>query len=276
MTMQAAVYATTGSDDVLGVQAVPVPEPGTGEVRVKVAACGVNPVDRIGMRGTYPVNPMPHIPGCEAVGTVDAVGPGVSEARLGERVVVAFKLFDGQCRACLTGHEETCEHGGIFGIKTNGGYAQYCVAPVQNLVRLPDGLSFLDAASLALAGATAWHMMLTRAQVQAGEHVVVFGATGGVGSTAVQIARLAGAHVVAVVSPGKRGAVDKLGAEHVFELGPDLVSNVRKVTGGGADVVCNPIGTAVWGESVEVLALNGRWTTCGVLTGDRAELAIRP
>ncbi|HEY3999114.1 MAG TPA: alcohol dehydrogenase catalytic domain-containing protein [Candidatus Xenobia bacterium] len=267
-----------GPDSLRQVDDAPVPEAGYDEVRLQVAACGVNPVDKIFMSGTYPVTPRPHIGGIEMAGTIDQIGAGVTGLSVGTRVGVSFRRFCGLCRSCQRGDEVDCERlGGILGGVSNGGYAEYAVVPAANALPLPDTLTFSDAASLVLSTATAWHMMVDRARVSVEDRVVVFAASGGVGSAAVQIARLSGAFVVAVAGRGKTDDVKALGAHVVFERGQaGLVEAIRQATDGGADLVCNPVGAGIWQESIGVLRNGGRWTTCGVLAGDQVQFMLRP
>mgnify|MGYP001770716415 FL=1 len=271
--MRAAVFDKPGIDN-LRVMDVEAPKPGPNEVLIRVKFAGVNPVDYFTInRGG---KPMPHIPGAEFAGVIEEVGANVRGVDVGDEVVVYNRLFDGSCRYCLIGHEELCVNGGLIGVVTNGGFAEYAVVPATNAIRVPRGVSLDEAATLPVGALTAWHMVFDRAGVRAGELVVVFGATGNVGSYAVQFAKLAGATVVAVSRrAGKvRDVLMGLGADYVV-MPEEAQALVNELSNGlGADLVIDAVGQATWNLSFQLVARYGRWVTVGALTGGDVTLNL--
>ncbi|WP_252901751.1 alcohol dehydrogenase catalytic domain-containing protein [Vulcanisaeta sp. JCM 14467] len=253
---------------------VETPKPGPNEVLIRVKFAGVNPVDYFTInRGG---KPMPHIPGAEFAGVIEEVGANVRGVDVGDEVVVYNRLFDGSCRYCLVGHEELCVNGGLIGVVTNGGFAEYAVVPATNAIKVPRSVSLDEAATLPVGALTAWHMVFDRAGVRAGELVVVFGATGNVGSYAVQFAKLAGATVVAVSRKAGRvrDVLMGLGADYVVT--PDEAQAlVNELSNGlGADLVIDAVGQATWNLSFQLVARYGRWVTAGALTGGDVTLNL--
>lgn len=250
---------------------VPVPSPGAGEVLLAVKACGLNQVDLLTRAGQTPAPvPLPHISGTEVAGEIVAVGPDVTDWKPGDRVVVDPILHCGQCAACRVGNTNMCRHSRVFGVQTPGGYAEYAVAPARQLLALPGKLSYLEAASVAVTGPTAWHMLRRRADLRLGEDVLIIAAGSGIGVLGMQIAALAGARVIATA-----GSEDKI--RQARALGADLVVNhsdpswpdqVRDFTGGrGVDIVFEHVGKATWAGSLKALARGGRLVTCGGHSG---------
>jgi len=220
---------------------------------------------------------MPHISGSEITGEVAALGEAVTGLVVGQRVAIAPWLFDGTCEFCLRGDESLCLKGDIIGLSSQGGYAEYVSVPAINVVPLPATLSFEDAASLTLAAITAWRMLVHRARVRPGEDVLVLGAGSGVGSAAIQIARLMGARVIATASgPAKLQRARALGADDVIYWTRENVRDeVRRITGKrGVDVVVEHVGQSTLETSLAVLARGGRLVTCGATTGDEGEIDI--
>jgi NADPH:quinone reductase-like Zn-dependent oxidoreductase len=278
VAMKAMVFDRPGGTEGLREAELGIPEPGPSEVLVRVAYCGVNPLDRIVLSGAYPAKPMPHILGSEVGGRIETVGRDVEELQPGDGGVVYNRLFDGQCTNCLAGHEETCARGGLLGVVTQGGYAEYMVVPAANFIPIPERVKLEAATAATLSGHTAWHMVLSRARVAPGEWVCIFGATGAVGSYALQLATLAGARAIAVTRDERHAdGLKDLGAQVVVvEEGDGVTRKVVEATGGqGADVVVDPVGRATWASSFACVATNGRWTTCGALTGAEVGLDLQ-
>lgn len=274
--MKAVLFEKPGTTSRLKLAEVDRPVPREDEVLLRVRYCGVNPLDLLVLSGTAPARPMPHILGSEVAATVEQVGPDAVGLAEGQEVVVYHRLFDGTCPHCLRGEEQTCVNGGIVGVGTQGGYAEFLKVPAANALPLPAGLSREVAAAAALSAPTAWHLVLHRGRLTAGETMVVFGASGGVGSFAVQTGHLAGARVIAVTRDiDKASYLEELGADTVLESGEDVAKWVRDATDGlGADLVVDPVGRSTWPGSFASVAPNGRWATCGALTGRRVELDL--
>jgi 2-desacetyl-2-hydroxyethyl bacteriochlorophyllide A dehydrogenase len=276
-TMRAAVVRPPQG---WALERLPVPKPLPGQVRIRVAYCGVNHLDRMIAEGTLPSGaPTPAIPGSEVSGVVDEVGEAVADLDPGTPVVVAPYLFCGSCAVCRQGRETVCPQGTIVGLGTPGGYAEYVVVPRANVIPVPQGMSLRTAAALPLAAATAYRMLFTQAQLKPGEWVLVVGAGGGVASAALRLARLAGARVLAVThSPGKVERARADGALKVFLAdppAPELATLVRQATGGhGADVVVDPLGSGYLDAGLRSLARGGRWVTCGTYTGMQASVNL--
>lgn len=277
--MKAVTFHDYGPPSVLRYEDVPEPKLGGGEVLIRVRACGVNRLDLLVREGKTPVKPpLPHISGSEVAGEIVEMGPGTSGHAPGQRVVIAPYLSDDRCEYCLKGEETTCIRGDILGLVSNGGYAEYVKAPITHVLPIPDGVPYADAAAMTLSAPTAWHMLIDKAQIQPGETVLVLSAGSGVGSAAVQIARMAGAHVLATIgSEEKRAQAVELGADEVInynEVG-DFSPVVRRITGKrGVDVVVEHVGSDTWEQSLRSLARNGRLVSCGATSGVRGTIDI--
>lgn len=179
---------------------VPVPAPGPGEVLLAVKACGINQVDLLTHDGQTPQPvKLPHISGTEVAGDIVGLGEGVSGWQLGQAVVLDPILHCGQCVPCRAGETNQCRHSRVFGVQTPGGYAEYVAAPARQLLALPTGMSHAQAASVAVTGPTAWHMLHRRAELRVGQDVLIVAAGSGIGVIGTQIAKLAGARVIATV-----------------------------------------------------------------------------
>lgn len=281
--MRAVQITAFGGPEGLQLVEVPRPEPGANEVLVRVVRSGVNPVDRSQLTGRWQWLRLPHIPGSEIAGTVEAVGPGVSDITPGQRVGVALRLFCGRCPYCLRGEEQQCMADprtsvspAIPGAFTEGGYAEYTVVPAANAIPLPDAVDFDAACAATLDGVTAWHMV-DRARVQPGDRVLVVGASGGLGTFFLQMCRLRGAVPYAVTGSSSHSATfEELGAEAVIDrTSQEVAAEARRLTGGrGVDVVLDPTGAASWQASIAALARGGRYATCGILTGAEVTLNL--
>ena len=275
--MRAAVFHQNGGPEVLAVEEMPTPRPGPGEVRIRVVASSMNHLDLWMRRGLPFEIPMPHIGGSDVAGTVDALGPGADPSWLGRRVVVDPSLnYDWYGLARLAGTRARPLE--IVGEHTQGGFAEYAVAPVANLVEIPDGVACEVAAAAALVGVTAWHGLMVRGALRAGERVLVTGASGGASTMAVQYARIAGAEVFAVTSSEENvRRVRELGAHHVFDRkAGDWARELFLATGKrGIDLCLDSVGEAIWPSLVRSLAVRGRLVTFGATTGATGKFDIR-
>lgn len=255
---------------------VPVPSLTQGEVLVKVAACGVNRIDVWARSGRYKTS-LPHVLGTDFAGEVVEAGPGVEGVGPGLRVVGYPVLSDGTCPYCRGGKPNLCLNRGFVGVATDGAYAEFVKLPAANI--LPAGLLDLTvAAAMPVDFGTAWSGLASRAKVGPGDAVLVWGAAGGLGHAAIQIAKLLGAVVIAAVGDaGKADFVRSLGADHVVDYGSsDIVGAVRSLTGGlGASVVFDHVGGETWGRSMECLARDGRMVTLGLTSGPKSEVDVR-
>ncbi|MBI3724984.1 zinc-binding dehydrogenase [bacterium] len=267
--------------DVLRFEERPVPEPGPGEARIRVAACAMNHLDTWVRRGvpghTFP---LPIVPGCDIAGTVDALGAGVANARVGDRVAVAPGVSCGACRACLSGSDHLCRSYGILGEHRDGGYAEAVIVPARNLIPIADSMTFPEAASISLVFLTAWHMLVLRSELRPGEDVLVHAAGSGIGTAAIQIAKLWGARRI-IASASTKAKLDRareLGATHLVNYTEtDLSAEVKKITGKqGVDVVLEHTGAATWESSMRSVKWAGRIVLCGATSGPDVKLDLRP
>ena len=275
--MKAVRFHAHGGPDVLRYEEVPEPVPGPGEALIRVRACALNHLDLWQRRGMARVTiGFPHISGADVAGEVVSTPDG--ELATGRRVMLQPGLSCGRCVACLDGRDNECPSYDVLGYRSDGGYAEYVKVPVQNLIAIPDAIGFVEAAAFPLVFLTAWHMLITRAQLRAGEDVLVLGAGSGVGQAAIQIAWRHGARVFATAgTDAKLAKARQLGAyEVVNHTTEDVPKRVREFTGGrGVDVVVEHIGTATWDRSLKCLVRGGRLVTCGATTGHEAHIDLR-
>lgn len=277
--MKANIFFKRGDLDVLQYQEVDTPELGPGEILVRVRACGVNHLDIYTREGSHGVKaPLPHIGGLEPSGEIAALGAGVFDWNVGERVLVGAFTSDGTCEVCRAGHDNLCLNRKIVGVQVNGGFAEYIKIPATAAVRLPDEISFVEASAIPAAFGTAWHMLNFRAQVKPGEWVVVLAVGSGVGSAAVQVAKHLGARVIATSSSDDKLELAKLwGADGVINYSktPNFQHEVRRITDGRmVDVVFEHVGQTTWKSSIASLRANGRLVTCGGSSGRWGETDI--
>jgi NADPH:quinone reductase-like Zn-dependent oxidoreductase len=269
--MKAIAIRLHGGLDVLRLEDLPDPEASAGRVVVRVKAVALNHLDiwvREGWAGLKLA--FPHVPGADVAGVVEAVGPGVKGVAPGDEVVVNPGISCGRCRACLSGDDVMCRDYSILGEHVSGGYAQKVGVPSQNVVPKPKNLSFDEAACVPLVFLTAWHALVARAGVRAGETVLVHAAGSGVGSAGIQIAKLLGATVIATAgSDAKCERARQLGADHAVNYSrQDFLAEVRRITGKrGVDVLFEHVGKATWEKSLLALARGGRLVTVGATTG---------
>ena len=260
----AVIYEHGGPGSIKYETAFPDPVAKPDEVILKVGAATLNYHDvftRNGMPGI--TVPMPIIMGLDFAGEVVEVGADVKDWKAGDRVLV-----DPSDRKTF---------GGVIGEARHGGLAEYCAVPDHHLVRLPDDVSFETAACLPVAYGTAWRMMQTIGKIQSGERVLILGASGGVGTCCVQLAKMAGAEVVAAASsPEKLARLTELGADHVIDYKQeDFMKAIfakfgkphRRLYENGVDVVVNFTGGDTWVKSLRTLHRNGRVLTCGATAG---------
>ena len=243
--MKAAICNAFGPIEQLRIEDVPAPEAAPGQVVIDVAAAGVNFPDGLMVQGKYQTKPpFPFTPGSEAAGTVRALGEGVTGFHVGQRVVA------------------------FCGI---GGYAEVVAAPANQVYALPDNVDFVPAAGLLITYGTSYHALRDRARLQPGETLLVLGAAGGVGLTAVDLGKLMGARVIAAASsPDKLALAREYGADELIDYSnEDLRDRVKAITGGrGVDVVYDPVGGERTEAMVKSLAWEGRYLVVGFAAGD--------
>ena len=269
--MPAVVIHEHGGPEKLTFKEVPVPEIGPDEILLQVKALALNHLD-LWVRQGWPglKLSMPHILGSDAAGLVAETGALVTHVQVGDRVLLAPGWGCGTCHACLNGDDNLCADYKMLGESAPGVYARYVKAPASNAFPIPEGLSFEEAAAVPLVFLTAWHMLVHQVQVQPGEDVLVLAAGSGVGSAAVQIAKLFGARVIATASSAaKMKKARELGADEVINYQEkDFLQEVRRLTDRrGVDVVVEHVGKTTWEKSLRALKKGGRLVTCGATTG---------
>ena len=272
--MKAAVFYECGDASKIQIAEVPEPQMGEGQVLVRVHASAFNHLELWALHG--PSDESYHFPmwtGSDIAGVVERMASDVSGWSIGDAVVVNPSLSCGTCPRCLEGEVSQCDSYDILGSSGNGGNAEYVVANANKLMRLPAGFSFIKAAAAPLAYQTAWRAVVTRAQLQPGEDVLVLGASGGVAVAAIQICKLIGARVFAITSSAeKMEKARQIGAEVALNRSEsNPFDEVRRLTQGrGVDLVIENTGAATWSESQNILCKAGRIVTYGRTTGRHA------
>jgi len=272
------VFDRFGGPDVLEAREIADPAIAPDEALVRVRACGINHLDlwvRSGLRGLD--IQMPHILGNDVVGEIAAIGSAVRHLQTGDRTLVLPTLSCGTCPQCFSGDDNLCRQYDVIGRRRNGGYAELVSVPAVNCLPYPENLSWEEAAAVPLVFLTAWHMLVGRAKLAPGEDVLVIGAGSGVGSAAVQIARLFGARVIATAgTPAKLERAKALGAhETIDHAREDVAARVRELTAKkGVEVALEHVGGRVFEAAVAALARNGRLVTCGATTGGEVKLDV--
>jgi NADPH:quinone reductase-like Zn-dependent oxidoreductase len=277
--MKAVVFHEHGGVDKLRYEDRPDPLMKDNEVLVRVKACALNHLDiwgRVGLPGVQ--IPLPHISGDDISGEVVKTGRLVTRTRPGEQVIVSPGLSCGMCEYCLSGRDSMCRSYKIIGYLVDGGYAELVSVPEVNIIPKPEWLKHEEAAAVPLVFMTAWHMLVTRAAIAPGEYVLVLGAGSGVGSAAIQIAKLHGAHVIATAGNEEKLKLAKtLGADELINHSEqDIAVEARRITEKrGVDIIFEHVGSATWEKSVKSLAQGGRLVTCGATTGYAGQTDIR-
>jgi len=278
--MKAVFFEHHGKSDALRFGDRPDPVAGPGEVVVRLETAAMNRLDLFVLHGIPGVPPsLPHVPGADGYGRVEALGPGVTDLATGQHVVLQPGLGCGRCEFCLSGELSLCVDFRILGEHTLGTFAERIAVPRRNVFPAPPNLLPEKAAAFPLAALTAWRMLVTRANLRPGETVLIHGIGGGVSTFALQIARLAGASLVIVTSSSeeKRKKAEALGADVVLDYTlVDVGKKVREITKKrGVDVVVDSVGAATWRASLNAAAKKGRIVTCGATSGPNPEEEIR-
>ena len=277
--MKAVIFNEHGGPDKLIYKNVSDPTITEHEVIIKVKACSINHLDIWVRQGipAYKVS-FPHISGQDVSGVVEGCGTAVKEFKKGDRVFLTPGISCFRCNECYAGDDNLCVDYKIRGARTHGGYAEYAKANVQDVIPIPDGLSFDEAAAFPLTFLTSWHMLFTRAGLKTGDDVLVLAAGSGIGSAAIKMAKLAGARVIATAgSSAKLEKALEIGADEVINhTEDDFSKKVQEITSGrGVDIVFEHIGPATWEKSLKSLAKGGRLVTCGATTGPEVSIDIR-
>jgi NADPH:quinone reductase-like Zn-dependent oxidoreductase len=277
--MKAILFHRHGGPEVLEYSDFPTPEPGEGEVLVKLEAAALNRVD-LWTRNGWPGIKLeyPHIPGADGAGIVASLGACVSSWKIGDRVVINSNLGCGHCAACISGQDNRCREWHLLGETVRGTYAEYVVVPATNIYPIPAGFEIHKAAAAALVFHTAWHSLIIRGGLKPGESVLVVGASGGVNTASIEIAKLAGATVFVVGSnPMKLKLAESLGADHLIDRSKDenwskTVYNLTNKQ--GVDVVVDNVGIT-FPSSFRAAAKGGRILTVGNSGGPKFEIDNR-
>lgn len=246
--MKAILFHNHGDTGVLKYTDFPTPDPGKDEVQVRLKAAALNRLD-LWVREGWPGLKLdyPHIPGADGAGVVSALGPGVTQWSVGDRVVINANLSCGMCEDCLAGEDNRCQSWALIGETKRGTYAEFVNVPKCNLLSIPDGFSEKAAAAAGLVFHTAWHSLIRRGNLRPGETVLIVGASGGVNTASIQIAKLTGATVIVVGShPKKLALAESIGADYIIDRSKEedwseavyLLTKKR-----GVDVVVDNVGT---------------------------------
>jgi NADPH:quinone reductase-like Zn-dependent oxidoreductase len=278
--VKAVVFHEFGGLDVLKLEEVDDPQPGSAEVVLDVTASALNHLDvdiREGI-SRFPIEP-PHILGVEVVGRVAETGSDVKGWQPGDRAMVFLMDVCKDCRYCRTGRESLCVEPGFVGFSTSGGYAQKIAVAAGHLVRLPDGVPDEEGAALQIAFATAWHMLFTRGRLRAGETVLINSVGSGVGSAAVQLARIGGATIIGTASTDEKlERAAELGMDHgINHREQDVVAEVMRLTDDqGVDLAYEHVGGDLFQNALDSLCKDGRLVTCGAHAGEVVPFDIIP
>ena len=277
--MKALAFTEFGGPEKLSLQDVPDPKIGPDDVLVRVRACALNHLDLFIREGIPALKtPLPFWTGCDIAGDVADAGANVTNVKAGDRVCVNPNITCGQCEFCLAGEDSLCVRYRILGEHERGGLAELVKVRADKVLALPPHVSYEDAASFILTNMTAWRMVVTQGDVRAGQDVLILGVGGGVSSTAVQIAKLAGARVIVTSSSDEK-------LERAKALGADIGINYAKddwakkvfelTSRRGVDLVIENVGAATWKQSLRAVRNGGRVVTCGATSGPIGETDIR-
>jgi NADPH:quinone reductase-like Zn-dependent oxidoreductase len=275
--MKAVRIHQFGGPEVLTYEDIPDPQQRKDQVLIRVKACAMNHLD-LWVRKGLPGVKLPHILGSDIAGEVVEAGEYVDGFKPGQRVLIAPMHYCGRCAKCVAGLQNQCREFTVLGNGVDGGNCELIAVPAANVIPIPDSLDFDQAASVPLVFLTAWHMLVGRACVRAGQTVLVLGASSGVGIAAIQIAKLF--HCRVITTAGDESKLEKglaLGADHGINHYKQKISEeVRKITNKeGVDIVVEHVGAATWEESVKSLKSGGTLVTCGATTGSSVGIDLR-
>jgi NADPH:quinone reductase-like Zn-dependent oxidoreductase len=266
-----------GGPEVLKYEDVPDPELRKDYVLVRIRACALNYLD-LWVRKGLPGVKLPHILGSDIAGEVVECGEYIDDLKPGTRVLLSPMLYCGHCEQCYSGRQNFCPKFAVLGNNAEGGNCELIAVPRASVIPIPDGLGFVEAASVPLVFLTAWHMLVGNAKLRAGQTVLVLGAGSGVGSAAIQICKMLGAIVITTAGNERKLAkARELGADHTIDHYKQKISDeVKRITGKrGVDIVFEHVGVATWADSIKSLKYGGTLVTCGATTGYEAALDLR-
>jgi NADPH:quinone reductase-like Zn-dependent oxidoreductase len=269
------IHAHGGLEQLRLDEIVP-PQPGPRQLLVEVKAAALNQLD-IWVRKGIPGVPLPIIMGADGAGVVREVGSAVTQFKPRDRVLGQPGAGCGLCQECKDGREQYCPKYGMAGEHFDGYQAQLIALDESMALPMPPGISFEEGAAIPLVFLTAWEMLVNKARVKAGDTVLVMAASSGVGSAAVQIAKMHGARVIATAGTTKLEKAKSLGADTVLDhYKQDVAKEIKALTGGrGADIVVDHVGVATWAGSMRSLAKGGRLVLCGSTTGFEVKMDLR-
>jgi NADPH:quinone reductase-like Zn-dependent oxidoreductase len=277
--MKALYFNKHGGPDQLHFGEVETPSPEPEEVLVKVHACALNHLDIWVLKGWPGLDlPMPHWCGADVAGEIAALGDNVTGFKVGERVVVDPGISTREDDFTGKGLDSLSPGYHILGEQVAGGNAEHVAVPARNLLPVPDGISYPEAAAPLLTGLTAWRMLIHQARLRAGESVLIVGAGGGVNSMALQIAKLAGARVYVVAGNARKAeAAESLGADVVIDRSREEWGEAvhRMTAHKGVDVVVDNVGAATIGTSIKAVSRGGRIVIVGNTSGPLADIDLR-
>ena len=274
--MKAIRIHAHGGVEELRIDDVPKPRPGPRQALVQVKAAALNRLDLFVRKG-FPGIPLPIILGADAAGVIVEAGSEVSQFKPGDRVLCQPGAGCGLCQECKDGREHYCAKYGIPGEHWDGYQAEFVALDEAMLLPMPPQISFEEGAAIPLVFLTAWEMVVNKALAGDGDTVLVVGASSGVGSAAVQIAKLKGARVIATAGTAKLDKARALGADHVLDhYKQDIAKEIKALTSGkGVDVVVDHVGAATWQASMRALGKGGRLVLCGATTGYEVKMDLR-
>ena len=290
--MRALVYDEYTTDDdfskILKIKNLPIPEPRSNEVVFKVISAACNYDDIWGMRGKPLAIPLPHISGTDAAGIVTAVGNDVKNIKVGDRVVSHGNMSCRVCKACTSGREFDCKKRTIWGFETGplwGGYCEFTHLPEVNVLKIPEGVSYDEAAAASMTLLTSWHMLVGRAKIVPGQLVLIMGGSSGIGTYGIQIAKLFGCTVISTASPEKLNKLLELGSDYAVNHRDDdwhkqvrsIAKKIPKPLGDvpGIDVIFEHIGGTHWNKELTLLNYGGTIVTTGATTGYNVTTDLR-
>ena len=275
-----AVYITEhGGIDKLVYGNRPEPEVAPGEIMLRVRASALNHLDLNLRAGTSYNGPLPRTLGCDIAGEVIAISPQSNTSlEVGDRVILNNRVTCGICDACNLGLDQSCSSGKRIGVDLDGGHAEYVTAPAVNAHIIPDSMGFTEAAALPIAAHTVWHCLITQAEMKPWDTVLVQAAGSGVGSMAIQMAKMLGAKVI--TTAGSQWKLDKArewGADEVinYHESPNFSERVKELTKGqGGDLVFDCVGAEIWYENLLSMAPRGRLVITGVTSGTQVDMNL--